>query len=394
MAKQQVLFVSPEPPYPLNGGGALRTASLLHYAAARAEVDLVLFAVDGASDPAAFLPRGLVREAFAIPLPAHSKGTIPRILRNTRRLVRGVPPLLDRFSGCEPALAGFLRGRRYDAAILEHFWSAPYRTLLKAHADRIYLNLHNIESEWHHRLGRCSNWLESAGHRRFSALYRDAEAAHFPHFDRILVTSEREAGLMNGHAPIVYPNAIPSAPCPGSAGAGTSIVFSGNLEYHPNQQAVAWFAQSVWPLLSRRFPGLIWRILGKNPHGVSAFVKDLANVELTGPVEHAIPSLAESKIAIVPVLSGSGTRVKILEAWAAGLPVVSTALGAEGLDAIPDTHYISANTPEEFVNAIARLLENPARAAQLGAAGRCIYEQRFTWEAAWTHLAREKFLMP
>lgn len=394
MAKQQVLFVSPEPPYPLNGGGALRTASLLHYAAARAEVDLVLFAVDGASDPAAFLPPGLVREILAIPLPAHSKAIIPRVLRNTRRLLRGVPPLLDRFSGCEQAMASFLRNRHYDAAILEHFWSAPYRTLVEAHADRIYLNLHNIESEWHHRLGLRSNWLERAGHRRFSALYRNAESTHLPHFDGILVTSRREAGLMNGHASIVYPNAIPAAACPQRASAAASIVFAGNLEYHPNQQAVAWFAQSVWPRLNQRFPNLEWRILGKNPHGVSGLIRDLPNVALTGPVDEALPALAQSKIAIVPVLSGSGTRVKILEAWAAGLPVVSTALGAEGLDATPDTHYISANSPEEFVNGVTRLLENPALAAQLGAAGRCIYEQRFTWEAAWSHLAREKFLMP
>ncbi|MFN7936190.1 MAG: glycosyltransferase [Bryobacteraceae bacterium] len=394
MAKQQVLFVSPEPPYPLNGGGALRTASLLHYAAARAEVDLVLFAVDGASDPGAFLPAGLVRETFAIPLPAHSKTTMARVLRNTSRLLRGVPPLLDRFSGCEQPLAGFLRNRHYDAAILEHFWSAPYHRVLEPHVDRIYLNLHNIESEWHHRLGLRSNWLEGAGHRRFSALYRNAESAHLPHFDGILVTSRREAGLMNGHAAIVYPNAIPSAACPESTSGAASIVFAGNLEYHPNQQAVAWFARSVWPQLNQRFPSLEWRILGKNPHGVSGLIRDLPNVTLTGPVADALPALAQSKIAIVPVLSGSGTRVKILEAWAAGLPVVSTALGAEGLDATPDTHYVRANTPEEFVNGIARLLENPALAAQLGAAGRCIYEQRFTWEAAWTQLAREKFLMP
>lgn len=394
MAKQQVLFVSPEPPYPLNGGGALRTASLLHYAAARAEVDLVLFAVDGASDPAAALPAGLVREVFAIPLPAHSKGRLARVARNTSRLLRGVPPLLDRFSGCEQALGGFLRGRHYDAAILEHFWSAPYRRVLEAHADRIYLNLHNIESEWHHRMGLRSNWLESAGHRRFSEMYRDAESVHLPHFDGILVTSRREAGLMNGHASIVYPNAIPSAACPEHPAAAPSIVFAGNLEYHPNQQAVAWFAQSAWPLLVDRFPSLEWRIVGKNPHGVSGLVRGLPNVALTGPVKDALPALAQSKIAIVPVLSGSGTRVKILEAWAAGLPVVSTALGAEGLDATPDTHYINANTAGEFVKGIARLLENPGLAAQLGAAGRCIYEQRFTWEAAWTHLAREKFLMP
>lgn len=394
MARRQVLFVSPEPPYPLNGGGALRTASLLHYAAAHAEVDLVLFAVDGASDPAAAIPAGLVREIFAIPLPAHSKRPLPRILRNARRLVQGVPPLLDRFSGCDAALAGFLAGRHYDAAILEHFWSAPYGPLVAAHADRIYLDLHNIESEWHHRMGLRARWPESAGHRRFSRLYRAAESRHLPHFDTVLVTSAREAGLMNGYRSLVYPNAIPAVPAPGCAGQSLSLVFSGNLEYHPNQQAVEWFAAGVWPAVHACHPQLEWRIVGKNPHGVESKVRGLTNVRLTGPVDDAISALSESKIAVVPVLSGSGTRVKILEAWAAGLPVISTSLGAEGLDATPGTHYINADSAEQFVSAISRLLENPGQAAQLGAAGRCIYEQRFTWEAAWSHLFRESFLMP
>jgi len=357
-------------------------------------VDLVLFAVEGASDPAAGLPAGLVREILAIPLPAHSKHPVPRIVRNTGRLLRGVPPLLDRFSGCEAALGGFLAGRHYDAAILEHFWSAPYRTVVAAHADRMYLNLHNIESEWHKRLGLRSRWPESAGHRRFSQLYRNAESCHLPHFDTVLVTSEREAGLMNGYRSLVYPNAIPAAPAPQETASRLSLVFSGNLEYHPNQQAVGWFATQVWPALQRRYPQLEWCIVGKNPHGVAPMLRGVRKVRLTGPMEDAIAVLAQSRIAIVPVLSGSGTRVKILEAWAAGLPVVSTALGAEGLDATPGIHYVSANTAEQFGSAICHLLENPDEAAQLSAAGRCIYEQRFTWEAAWSHLARENFLMP
>ncbi|MBL8174978.1 MAG: glycosyltransferase [Bryobacterales bacterium] len=394
MARQRVLFVSPEPPYPLNGGGALRTASLLHYAAAWAEVDLVLFAVDGASDPVAAIPKGLVREILPMPLPAHSMNPVARIVRNGGRLLRGVPPLLDRFSGCEGVLGSFLRNRSYDAAILEHFWSAPYQNLVRRHAGQVYLNLHNIESEWHGRLGQRSWWPASAGHRRFAALYRAAESQHLPRFDRVLVTSPREAALLAGSRSMVYPNAIPARTRPAGVGETESIVFSGNLEYHPNQQAVGWFAARVWPALRRRFPGLVWRIVGKNPHGVRGLVQGVPGVQLTGPVNDAIAVLAQSKVAVVPVLSGSGTRVKILEAWAAGLPVVSTALGAEGLDAEPSVHYRSASTAEEFAEAVSGLLENPRQAAQLGDSGRCIYEERYTWEAAWGHLAREKFLMP
>ena len=200
--------------------------------------------------------------------------------------------------------------------------------------------------------------------------------------------------MTNGCQTVVYPNSIPVVPRPGNLHSDDSIVFSGNLEYHPNQQAVAWFGRHVWPGLRRRFTKLRWRIIGKNPHGVKGFVCGLEGVELTGPVENAVESLAISRVAIVPVLAGSGTRVKILEAWAAGLPVVSTSLGAEGLEAIPGRHYLSADTSEEFLRQISGLLEKEAVAAQLGSAGRCLYEERFTWEAAWQELVREKFLMP
>lgn len=371
----------------------MRTASLIGYAAARADVDLILFAVDGASDPVTALPPGLVRNAFAVRLPAHSKGLVARIARNAGRLLRGVPPLLDRFAGCEEAMARLLNGRQYDAAILEHFWTAPYRGLVQRYAKRVYLDLHNIESEWHERLGSNARWPASMGHRRFARMYRAREKSLLPRFDGVLVSSAREAKLTNGQRPMVYPNAIPAVPRPDRELRDDSIVFSGNMEYHPNQQAVDWFGREAWPRLRERFPSMRWRIVGKNPEGVAHLVRGLEGIELTGPVDDAIAALAESRVAIVPVISGSGTRVKILEAWAAGVPVVSTRLGAEGLEAAPGVHYRAADTAEEFVEAVAALWGQSTEGTQLAVAGRGIYEQRFTWDAAWKELDRENFLM-
>src|SRR5262249_13570979 len=95
---------------------------------------------------------------------------------------------------------------------------------------------------------------------------------------------------------------------------------------------------------------------------------------------------------VVPVLAGSGTRVKILEAWAACLPVVSTSLGAEGLDATHGLHLLLADRPAEFAASISELLEAPERRAKLASAGRQFWETRFTWEAAWQNLENEKSL--
>src|SRR5579862_1246356 len=114
-----VLMLSPEPPYPLEGGGAYRIASLLHYFTRFANVDLIHISDTG--EPA-LLPPGLVRTQNVIPLPHHSRSPAARFLRNAGRAARGVPPLIDRVSGLDMALERAIGGRKYDACIVEHFW--------------------------------------------------------------------------------------------------------------------------------------------------------------------------------------------------------------------------------------------------------------------------------
>ncbi len=106
-------------------------------------------------------------------------------------------------------------------------------------------------------------------------------------------------------------------------------------------------------------------------------------------MEDAIGHLAAAKVAVVPILSGSGTRLKIIEAWAAGTAVVSTSLGAEGLPARDGENILLADDPSSFSGAVSRLLESPAERERIGRAGRDRYEREFTWESAWGMLDRE-----
>ena len=152
-------MLSPEPPYPLHGGGAFRVASLVHYFSRFADVDLVLFSDSGRG---AVLPAGLVREQIVLPLPVHATGTPARYLRNARRALQGVPPLIDRLSGHAEALAAAVAGKHYDLGIAEHFWCAPYQEQLAAVCDRTLLDLHNIESVLHARCAQTSRGLVAA----------------------------------------------------------------------------------------------------------------------------------------------------------------------------------------------------------------------------------------
>lgn len=393
-AKPTALFLAPESPYPAIGGGALRSASLLTYLAERYQVDVILFHEPGKPDPVASFPPGLVRAIHVVELPRHSKGAGARAARNMRRAVLGIAPLSDRFGGFGPQIAGLLDGRRYKLAVVEHFWCAPYLHQLKPHSDRIVLNLHNIESILHERCAQAEKGPVAWLHRRFQAVSRKMERNLLPLFSALLAASEDDAArireISRNCRVHVYPNAIPWEDQP-SVPEEDVIIFSGNLEYHPNIQAVRYFRDQIWPRLRDRRPTLVWRLAGRNPEAVRSLVAGDARIDLRGPFPHAAQALASAKVAIVPLLAGSGTRFKILEAWAAGRAVVSTTLGAEGLGALDGEHLLIADTPQKFAESVLALLDSPALRQALGKAGRAAFESRFTWQAAWDKLETAGF---
>lgn len=388
MGKPRAVILSPEAPYPLWGGGALRTASLLHALAERYELDVLLFREPEAGDPAAALPRGLAARTTVVTLPHHARTVAARLSRNARRLVRGVPPLWDRFQGFDPSVAEFLEGHRYDLAVIEHFWCAHYERLLRPVARRVVLDLHNVESALHRRYGQVEGGAMRWAHGRFAGSYEALESLWLPRFDLVLAPSEADAALLPAVRAAVYPNTIPAHPAPPPYVARLPLVaFSGNLEYHPNVQAVRWFARDIWPLIRRARPEAEWLLVGKNEQAVRPMLAGLRGVRCTGMVEDAMAELAHAAVAVVPLLSGSGTRLKILEAWAAGTPVVSTPLGAEGLGEAESLPLALASSPREFASAVLRLLDSPQQAAMLAAQGRQRYEDSFTWESAGRVLA-------
>ncbi|HEU0121416.1 MAG TPA: glycosyltransferase family 4 protein [Bryobacteraceae bacterium] len=373
--KKQVLLVCPESPYPVLGGGAQRIASLVEYFAARGcDVDILTFIPCQA-------PPSLVREILCVPLPANGRSLPARVLRNAGRLVRGVPPLIDRLSGFDAGIRAVLGARRYDLAVLEHFWVAPYVQLMREFAARLWCDLHNIESQFFYSVAASSGPLLNWAHGRFGRLSEKLESDLLPRFDGCLVCSERDAALLPALPAVVYPNTIGWFP-PSTVEKAPVIVFSGNMEYHPNQQGVRWFFTNVWPSVRKQFPELRWRLVGMNPDAVRAIVSSDPAVELTGAVPDAMAEIARAQLSVVPLLSGSGTRIKILEAWAAGTAVVSTAIGAEGL---PPALQI-ADGPEAFTQAVLALLRDARGRDRLAAAGREVYEERFHRQAGWSVL--------
>lgn len=359
-SENKALLVSPEAPVTGFGGGGLRSASLLAYLRTKYDVAVASFE-----------------------LPHHSKSAAARVWRNARRFVRGVPPLFDRYSGFEGQLDRFWT-TRYRVGVIEHFWCASYARALRPHCDLLVLDLHNIESELARTHARATGGLVGMAGRRFASAYATLERRWVPQFDAILAASEQDRRRIDHPRVIVYPNALPVMERPAVA-EENCIVFSGNLEYHPNIEAVRWFRSAIWPKVRGETR---WRLVGRNPEAVAGMVAGDERIELIGPVEDAVREIARARVAIVPLVSGSGTRFKILEAWAAGRAVVSTRIGAEGLQARAGEHLLIADDAGEFAGAIARLLKDPGLRRALGDAGRAHYLERFTWDAAWRTLAQ------
>jgi glycosyltransferase involved in cell wall biosynthesis len=165
------------------------------------------------------------------------------------------------------------------------------------------------------------------------------------------------------------------------------VVFSGNMEYAPNQGAARYFAREIWPLVSARRGETRWKVVGKAAGTMGAILETPARTVFVPDPEDAMIEIASAAVAVVPLLVGTGTRLKIVEAWASGTPVVSTTLGAEGLDCVAGQDLLIADGPNAFAQSTLRVLQEPALAAALAVQGRERYEKAYSWESAWRALS-------
>ncbi|MEP6716988.1 MAG: glycosyltransferase family 4 protein, partial [Terriglobia bacterium] len=161
---------------------------------------------------------------------------------------------------------------------------------------------------------------------------------------------------------------------------------SANFEYHPNLDAVGFLVSEIWPAVKKAHPELRLRLVGRGDAFIRHLIPPGLDIELTGPVDDAFSEIAAARLVIAPLRAGSGTRIKILEAWAARRPVVATPLAAEGLSLEDGEQLILAEAPGAFAEAMNSLLSDPEARRRLGCSGRRLYEAKYTWQAAWRSL--------
>ncbi len=214
---------------------------------------------------------------------------------------------------------------------------------------------------------------------------RAREADACAHADLTVAVSEDDSQRLATLAPAARVSWIPTGvdidyfrPCAGQE-RPAHLVFSGSMDWHPNDDAVRHFMGEILPLVRRDVPDVTFSIVGRNPSDRLRAAAAAASVEVTGTLDDIRPAIAQAALCVVPLRAGSGTRLKIFEAMAMGKAVVSTTLGAEGLAMESGRHFVAADSPRAFADAVIALLREDHRRRRIAAAGRALVEARYSW---------------
>jgi glycosyltransferase involved in cell wall biosynthesis len=203
--------------------------------------------------------------------------------------------------------------------------------------------------------------------------------------DLTIAVSEDDRRRFEALAPGVRATSIPTGVDTGyftpdaHAERPNRLVFSGSMDWHPNEDAVLYFADAILPRIRAEVPDAALTVVGRNPSARLREAAARAGIDVTGTVDDVRPSMAEAAVYVVPLRAGGGTRLKIFEALAMGKAVVSTTVGAEGLAVQPGRHFVAADDPGEFAAAVVRLLRDPQERRALGRGGRDLVAARYSW---------------
>jgi glycosyltransferase involved in cell wall biosynthesis len=374
----RVLWVSAEEPDARLGGGSIRQAYLLEALASRAETHLLLAGKLAGDAP--------VRQVLAGVTQTARRSRRPSTVDISRRLDHLSWALLERRPRDTQLTAPVQRALRaelerlppHDVVCVEHHILAP--VISRTRHSRWALTMHFVPSEVasHHTRIAPNSWQRWLWRRERSKARR-YERWIMSSYDVVFAVSDDDAIALSGG--VVVPNGVDTSrfsptPVPHEPG----LVMTGTLGYRPNVDAARWFCAEVLPLIRREVPSASLMLVGRDP---APEVLDLARqpgVRVEADVPSIVPYLEAARVALVPMRVGSGTRIKALEAMAAGRPVVGTTIGLAGLGLEPGRHAMIADDPADLASAAARLLTDDRLARHIAVEARALVEERFGWE--------------
>jgi glycosyltransferase involved in cell wall biosynthesis len=279
------------------------------------------------------------------------------------------------------------REQRFDIVQIEHSSLTIYLDRVSFDGDpKRVLTMHNIDYLRNERVIAHTPFGPTRLYHVFNRVRQKRwELESLARYDLIIAMSELERRAMLAEGPGLPVQVIPNGvdcraiACEIAPASSRSLVFVASMDSEANHDAAMFFLDAVLPLIARRQADATVAIVGRGPKAELVARGDGRRVVVTGQVDSVLPYYRAAAVAIVPLRSGGGTRLKILEAMAAGTPVVSTTVGAEGLDVVDRQHLLLADTPDDFAAAVGRLLDDPGLRASLGASARRLVEQHYDW---------------
>jgi glycosyltransferase involved in cell wall biosynthesis len=373
-----VFYLTTELPFPPTGGGRVRSLAELRLLASLPEVDSVrVLAVhegDVSADDARALEAAVPKVSVA-PLVFHPihifrhKSYVPRLL--AVRLAKRVPYLAAKWDGraVRRALAHELRARPYGVVYIDHLGMAVYLSEIRRLAPRarVVLEQHNVESDFFGQFAKEKKGLARPVAQLEWRAARAFEAASLRQVDAAVAISRADAVVFEEMAGVrahVVPQTVRYEPRTPSPVTPKEVGYVGSLAWRPNAQGLDWVCGDVWPLVRAAAPGLTLSIVGSGlPEGPSGPVVpsawQVAGVKTLGFVPELAPHEARWSAMVAPVFGGSGVRIKLLESFRAGVPVVTTPDGAAGLDLEDGRELFIAKDAPEFAARVVELVASP-----------------------------------
>jgi glycosyltransferase involved in cell wall biosynthesis len=386
-----ILIISPFYPWPLTSGGKIRIFNLLKYLSRQHQVTLACLTDAPVADAGPLA--ALCREVVTVERP-------PAMIRDLAAFLSGSLPFNAqkyRSAGFRLALQRLLAGQTFDLVLLEFSFLWSYADILPL--EKLVIDAHNIEADIIRQLRQgCSGLFRKTLYLLEEHKMRRLEERAWRDCRLCLAVSEQErkfiAAASGDRAKVTtIPNGVDLERFTFMAGrpAGASVLLLAGLDYAPNLDSVRFFLGEIFPPMRQQLTTVTVDLVGRE------FWRLDEDRKQTGVARHenvpeVLPFFQRAALLAVPLRHGAGTRIKILEAMASGLPVVATSKGCEGLEVESGEHLLVADTPQAFAAACLQLLTEPARAAALAVNARKLVEERYSWSQSVAAL-EEAFLL-
>jgi polysaccharide biosynthesis protein PslH len=384
----KILWVKAGGLVPPDIGGKIRSFSILKELAKTHEVTLFTFYAAHPDDVHSGL-NGMFDQVVNMSLPIATNRGLGEMANFAKNIFSSLPHTVSKY--CRPEVKARMRellaSNRYDVIICDFVVAAAAIPWEVACPKVIFT--HNVEALiWKRHfevsgnpLWKMASWGEYQKMIRFEKHFLN-KAEH------VLTVSEADKDFFSDFIDrrkmtVISTGVDTEYFRPGSATEQpNSLVFTGSMDWMPNEDGVLYFLRSVLPLIRREIPQLSFTIVGRKPsEKLRTAAAAEPGVQVTGTVDDIRPYVEEGSVYVVPLRIGSGTRLKIFEAMAMGKAIVSTTLGAEGLPISDGQDILIANSPEEFSAKVCMLLGDPHERRRLGSAARQLVEQHYSWSS-------------